>query len=188
MTCIDERRYPLRTQRLRWLCVPAAIENVLIHIGEPHWTQERVLGEWYVWCSDPKRQPEEVTGTNLYSSSDGALWERWLPSRLNLKTPASALSASELAARFVFQFRCCSGGPDEALTIAADRLACQDPVPTIFSCSVPEGGAHMSVVTGLGESQVRYHDPGRQEFSVCDRGVLKERIGATPHILMIDRK
>lgn len=49
MAIIDLGKYAWLKQRRTWMCIPAAIENVWVYLGERGWPQERILGEWYLW-------------------------------------------------------------------------------------------------------------------------------------------
>jgi len=179
---IDAARYPRRQQRLCWLCIPAAIENVLVYLGEQGWTQERIFGEWYLW-----RTGERWYQLGLYKAADGSVWERFLPQRLELESPAKALEASTLGAHLSFSFHQCDS-PDEAIGIVRQRLISpRGAVPTIASTAVA-GGAHMFVITGYDEDAVRYHDPGCNEFREIDMTTFSQVLGKKPHILLIDRR
>lgn len=182
---IDESRYPCRPQRFGWLCIPAAIENVLAYLGQLNWAQERIFGEWYLWRTRDRWLAGDWTGIEVrVDPNDRSVWERFLPTRIELESPARALQAGALGAQFVFDFRKCPGGAVEALAIIEGRLGQAEPLPTITARAVP-GGAHVGVVTGIRPEAVRYHDPGTQLISTVGRSDFAASLGSEPQLLLV---
>jgi hypothetical protein len=167
---IDISRYQPCAQR-RWnSCIPAAIENVLVFFGEKHWTQERIWQAWHRWYNQTRASPD---------------WDGRLP--LDLKSPSEFLRETELGERFSFEFTPCVSA-DQALEVIALRLSSPEPVPTIVSTAVPQGGAHMLVVVGSCTDGIVVHDPRGLDFQTVPIEAFRSLIGAEPHLLLIDHR